>query len=65
MAKYCGLDLLVIDVGVNVPIPEALYAPRHVPSMSARMSAARQDSPKRSSTAASQTAPKVSPRSRP
>lgn len=28
MAKYFGIDLLVIDVGVKMPIPEALYAPR-------------------------------------
>ena len=27
MAKYFGIDLLVIDVGVKMPIPEALYAP--------------------------------------
>lgn len=26
MAKYFGIDLLVIDVGVKMPIPEALYA---------------------------------------
>lgn len=28
MAKYFGIELLVIDVGVKMPIPEALYAPR-------------------------------------
>ena len=27
MAKYFGIDLLVIDVGVKMPIPEALYVP--------------------------------------
>ena len=30
MAAYFGIDLLVVDVGVKMPIPESLYAPEMI-----------------------------------